>query len=276
MATQVGGAEARKAEEREFHNAYRKVYEQGGAEYARMISNKKWYSVDRKSRDFVSQWLVANGPGKRVLEYGCGGGSYSFLLAERAAHVVGIDISDESIALCRERAAEQGLSDRATFEVMDCEALQFPPASFDIICEAGVLHHLDLPRVWPQFHRVLAPGGRIICTEALAHNPIFQAYRRLTPHLRTKWETDHILGVREIESARKYFNRIDIQYFHLASLLAVPLRSLPVFPAVLETLEAVDDVLMKIPLVQRQAWMAVFILSEPRTDVVHTGDAHAS
>ena len=253
-----------KRKKREFHNKYRAIYEQGGAEYEHYTSNKKFYAVDRASRDFVSNWLGTNAVGHRVLEYGCGGGSYSFLLGRTAAHVTGIDISDESIELCRQRAAAQGLSDRATFEVMDCENLTFPDSSFDIVCESGVLHHLDLSNVWPQWRRVLAPGGKVIATEALAHNVFFQAYRKLTPHLRTKWETDHILGVKQIESAREYFQHVEIKYFHLASLAAVPFRRLGLFNPVLGALETVDSVLLKVPYVQRQAWMAVFILSGPR------------
>jgi SAM-dependent methyltransferase len=44
------------------------------------------------------------GPGSRVLDVGCGSGSYAFALAPRCAEVVGIDISPRMIGLAREHA----------------------------------------------------------------------------------------------------------------------------------------------------------------------------
>lgn len=256
--------EERKREEQEFHNRYRAVYEQGGAEYARFTANKKYYSVDRASRDFVRDWLARETPRKRVLEYGCGGGSYSFYVAQMASHVHGIDISDESIELCKQRALDHGVAGKTTFRVMDCENLDFADNSFDVICEAGVLHHLDLERVLPEVSRVLSPGGKMICTEALVHNPFFQAYRRLTPHLRTEWETNHILSVDQILSAKRYFRKVDVHYFHLASLAAVPFRRFPkVFDRLLSGLERVDNALLSVPAIGRFAWMAVCVWSDP-------------
>jgi ubiquinone/menaquinone biosynthesis C-methylase UbiE len=256
--------EQRKREEREFHNLYRAVHEQGGDAFEYYTSNKKFYSVVRKSNEYVADWIKSHARGGRLLEYGCGGGSFSFVAAETAKHVTGIDISDESIALCRQRAAERGLHELCSFEVMDCENLTFPDNSFDVVCEAGVLHHLDTSRVWPQVVRVLAPGGSFICGEALGHNPLFQLYRRLTPQLRTAWETEHILKMKDIRRGAEHFERCEIRFFHLATLAAVPLRNTPLFPAALATLESVDDVLMKVPLLQQLAWIAVFILTGPK------------
>src|SRR5438067_9344180 len=44
----------------------------------------------------------------------------------------------------------------------DAESLPFPDASFDLVLGHAVLHHLpNLERAFAEFHRVLAPGGRI-------------------------------------------------------------------------------------------------------------------
>ncbi|MBI5485920.1 MAG: class I SAM-dependent methyltransferase [Deltaproteobacteria bacterium] len=255
--------EQRKIDEMEFHNRYRAIYEEGGPEWERFVSNKKFYAIDRASRGYVERWLRTNAVGKRVLDYGCGGGAYSLLAARSAARVDGVDISDESVRLCRERAAAAGVADKCFFHVMDCENLGLPDDSFDVVCESGVLHHLDLTKVWPQMVRVLSPDGLVICTEALVHNPLFQLYRRLTPHLRTVWETEHILSVDQILGARRYFQDLDMRFFHLATLAAVPFRRLPVFGGILSACEAVDSLLLRIPVVQRQAWMSVFTLGRP-------------
>src|SRR5205823_855301 len=158
------------------------------------------------------------------------------------------------------RAASQGVANPPTFHVMDAEALEFPDNSFNLIYSAGCLHHVDLDRTYKELHRVLKPGGRVICNESLAHNPVFHWYRKHTPHLRTPWEVPHILRVRDIRRARQYFDSIDIQFHYFFCLLAVPLRRSSLFGPVLSVLEAVDAVLLRVPGVQLLAWQSTFEL----------------
>jgi len=112
---------------------------------------------------------------------------------------------------------------------------------------------------------VLKPNGKIICNEPLVHNPIFQLYRKLTPHLRTEWEAEHILSKRDIKLAEKYFGKVDKKFFHLFSLVAVPLSKWPsVFNPILTILAAIDSIILRLPLVKWWAWQIIFILSEPK------------
>jgi ubiquinone/menaquinone biosynthesis C-methylase UbiE len=228
-------------------------------------SNERFYAVTRSSVEFVRTWLREHCPGKKVLDYCCGDGPFTLWLAEAGAEVYGIDISPVSIDSGTAAAARRGLSGRAVFRVMDAEAMTFPDATFDVAIVHGVLHHLDLDRAYAELARVLKPGGQVICTEALRHNPIIQRYRRRTPHLRTAWEVDHILGKPEIEQAHRYFESVKVAgFFHLATIAAVPFRGSRVFPALLRALEAADSFLLKIPILRWQAWMAVFVLSQPK------------
>jgi len=147
---------------------------------------------------------------------------------------------------------------------MDAENTDFPDASFEIIVCNGVLHHLDVNHAFPELARLLKPDGIIIAQEALASNPLIQWYRERTPHLRTEWEMKHILGLEELDIARAYFGHIDVRYFHLAVLVAVPLRNTPLFRPLLGMLEAIDSVFLKLPVIQTQAWQMIFTLSKPR------------
>ncbi len=103
--------------------------------------------------------------------------------------------------------------------------------------------------------------GEIICDERLAHNPLIRLYRKRTPHLRTKWEVEHILT--NSLKLEEYFGKVETNFFHLATFAAVPLRNTPVFKFILNLLEAVDRVLLKLPLLKWQAWQVVFVLSQP-------------
>jgi len=265
--------EARKEEEIAFHDKLREsLEEQRWSRQAEkrvatdpLWSNFKYYAIERDSLALMKRWLLESAPGGSVLDYCCGNGEESVFVAKQGARsVVGIDISPVSIENCQMLAGREGVADRVAFRVMDAEALEFRDNSFDLIMEYGVLHHLELDRAMAELGRVLKPGGCMVCTETLAHNPVIAAYRRRTPHLRTAWEVDHILGRKSFTTIERHFGKVERHFFHLATLGAVPFRNTPAFAPLLAGLRAVDRVLLSIPGVQWQAWQVVFKLSNPR------------
>ncbi len=227
-------------------------------------SNFKYYSIERHSLELSRRWLREYGAGATALDYCCGNGEDAVYLAECGANrVIGIDISDVSIRNCQERAAAAGVGDRVSFEVMDAEAMRFDANAFDLITEYGVLHHLELDKAMGELARVLKPEGQMLCTETLGHNPVIHWYRKRTPDLRTPWEVDHILTRDSFETIRRHFGRVEMHFFHLATLAAVPLRRTPVFSILLESLRLLDRVLLSVPGLRWQAWQVVFKLSDP-------------
>jgi len=228
-------------------------------------SNKKFYSITQTNRDYVRGWLVERCKGKRVLDYCCGNGDFTIWLAERGSEAYGIDISPVSIGNAKKESSYRGLDKNIDFYVMDAEETRFTDDYFDFAVVNGVLHHLDLGRAYRELARILKPEGEIICTEALRHNVLIHLYRRMTPHLRSHWEVQHILGRKEIELAREYFQKVEVsKFFHLATLVAIPFRNLPIFRHIRRSLEVLDSVLLRIPVLKWQAWMVVFILSNPQ------------
>lgn len=67
-------------------------------------------------------------PGQSILDVGCGRGRHSIALADRGYQMTGIDLSRQSIADARARAAEAGVD--VSFEVMDMRT-PFCNACFD-------------------------------------------------------------------------------------------------------------------------------------------------
>jgi ubiquinone/menaquinone biosynthesis C-methylase UbiE len=264
---------SRKQEEQNFHNKLRNASfaQRWAPEIEDLIhndplwTNMKYYSIERESRFMVLNWLRQNCKDKQALDYCCGNGEDSIFLAKNGVRkVIGIDISEKSIENCINRAFSEGVQDKAFFLVMDAEALQFEDNSFDIVTEYGALHHLDLLRAYSEISRVLKHNGKAICVEALKHNPLIHIYRKMTPNLRTPWEVDHILGKKELYLAKNYFNKVEVYFFHLLSLLAVPLRNTQIFNRLLSALEKIDNLLLKQSFIKWQAWQAVVILSEPK------------
>ena len=261
--------EPRKQKEAEFHDRLRAMARSDPA-YEALTANFKFYAVTRRRTAYLHELIDRHCAGKDVLIYGSGEGGTAVRVAHTARSVVGIDISPESVRISRERAEREGLSN-ASFEVMDCEAMSFPAHTFDRIVETGVPHHLDLAVAYREMHRVLRSDGMAICTEGLGHNPAIALYRRLTPHLRTEWEAQHILRARDIEAARALFPVIDMRFFDLATLAAVPLRKTPLFPAALGLLERFDAALLRLPLIRWWAWSTVFTLRPGVTSSARNG-----
>ena len=82
-------------------------------------------------------------PGMRVLEIGCGWGGLALTLArEHGAQVTGITLSQEQLAIARDRAKAAGLADRVSFELMDYRAMG---GQFDRIVSVGMFEHVGAP-----------------------------------------------------------------------------------------------------------------------------------
>jgi len=100
-----------------------------------------------------------------VLDVGCGTGWLTKQYAKLTqCQVIGIDFSEQSIAIASDEAIKEGLSN-IKFEVMDAEGLEFDSDSFDRIVCSEVLEHLLQPeKALNEMHRVLKPTGQIVVT----------------------------------------------------------------------------------------------------------------
>lgn len=233
--------------------------------YDHYFSNMKFYSITRSSFAYRDALLFDRIKGVVALDYCCGNGEVAIEMAKQGAgRVVGIDISSVAIENARELARSAGVDAVCEFEVMDAEHTAFADETFDVIHEYGALHHLNLQAAYAELCRILKPGGRVVCTEALRHNPVIHHYRRRTSHLRTKWEFEHILGVQQVLRGLQYFEKVSTRFFHFFVLGAVPFRKTGFFDPLLRVLEAVDNIALKILHLQRLAWIAVFVLKGPR------------
>ena len=232
--------------------------------YDQHFSNMKFYSITRSSVAYRDALLFDGIKDAVALDYCCGNGEVAIEMAKQgASKVVGIDISSVAIENARALAKVAGVDAVCEFSVMDAEHTEFADGTFDIIHEYGALHHLDLPAAYAELSRILKSDGKLVCTEALRHNPLIHWYRKRTPHLRTQWEVEHILGIPEIESGKKYFASLNLRTFHLAALAAVPFRKVFLFESLLGLLNLMDRALLYIPFLRRMAWVAVVEYRQP-------------
>ena len=105
--------------------------------------------------------------GGRVLEAGCGVGAQTITLARNSpdALITAVDISEESLAVARERARAAGLGN-VTFEHADLFSLPYAPASFDHVFICFVLEHLSDPDgALARLRAITKPGGTLTVIE---------------------------------------------------------------------------------------------------------------
>ncbi len=112
----------------------------------------------------------ANWADKAVLDLGCAGGFMAEALAEKGAHVTGIDPAAEAIEAARAHAALSG--HQIEYDVGVGERLPYADGAFDYVVCVDVLEHVqDLDQVLREVERVLRPGG-LFLFDTINRNPI--------------------------------------------------------------------------------------------------------
>ncbi len=120
------------------------------------------YLMGRWSQRLAGPFLdfVGLGEDESVLDVGCGTGSLTLAVAERAkgTRVTGVDLSEAYIAFARGRT-EDG---RIAFETADACALPYADGAFDRVMSMLVLNFVpDAPAAAAEMVRVTRPGGLV-------------------------------------------------------------------------------------------------------------------
>ncbi|MGA9116837.1 MAG: class I SAM-dependent methyltransferase [Bacteroidota bacterium] len=130
---------------------------------------------------------AADFSGKKVIDIGCGDGTYTRELYDRGkpSRIVGVDPADEAIVLARKK--DRGTS--VEFEVHSADALPYPDASFDLAHVRGVLHHMDRP--FEALGEALRVSRQVIVIEPNGRNPVVKLLERFSPYHRAHHEKSY-------------------------------------------------------------------------------------
>jgi arsenite methyltransferase len=124
----------------------------------------------RDDTDRIDAALWGGGPpeiGTRLVDIGCGPGTYTLRLAQRhpGLRAIGIDRSDRQLRRARARAGRAG-ADNCRFQLGDALRLPLADGSVDAAVASRLLMVLSDPaRALAEIHRILRPGGRCFIAE---------------------------------------------------------------------------------------------------------------
>ena len=132
--------------------------------------------------------------GGKVLDVATGPGDYIDTLMKALKDYdcfVGIDISQKDLKSARKRFRDKPVR----LMDMNAELLEFNDSSFDTVCMAYSLHHLErIDKVLAEMHRVLRPGGNLIVQEEFSDGKQTEAQKTNIQQHAWGAQIDSLLG----------------------------------------------------------------------------------
>ncbi|MGF1580927.1 MAG: class I SAM-dependent methyltransferase [Gemmataceae bacterium] len=185
--------------------------------------------------------------GKRVLDYGCGHGMASVILARRGATVIAFDLSLGYLHEVQRRAEANDVTIMTV--QADGERLPFANNTFDGLWGNAVLHHLDIDKAGHEIARVLKPDGIAVFCEPWGGNPLLNWARQKLQYCgkeRTPDETP--LRQVDVTRLRQIFPHVGLRGHQLLSMVSRVIHA----HGVVQFLRGCDRVVLKtMPFLQR-------------------------
>jgi magnesium-protoporphyrin O-methyltransferase len=127
----------------------------------------------RAMQDAILAWLPSDLTGVRVLDAGCGPGSFALRIAERGASVTGVDVSEALVDVARARAASYAGPGEIHLEVGDMLAVDaHRGAPFDYVIALDSLINYPLAELRGAVARVAASTRRGVIFTVAPKTPL--------------------------------------------------------------------------------------------------------
>lgn len=220
------------------------------------------YRITNRSKEYYSSLVKAYSRNANVIEIGVGLESMLPMIVEECDSFRGIDISAAAVEQAEARFRNVLRPGKSELMVCNAEDTGLPEKSAGLVFGAGIVHHLETDRFVRELGRLLRPNARAVFFEPLGYNPLINLVRWLTPGSRTPDE--HPLKEQDLDRFRCAFKDVKVDYFHLFSLMLIPLCSFRIFDSIYPVIESFDAfVFTRLPWLRKFAWVAVINCSGP-------------
>lgn len=136
--------------------------------FADTYDEKQEYVVGKQLFEDITQELNRLPELGELVELGCGTGYFTNTVIAKAKSLVATDLSDSLLEVAGTRISNHP---NVTIQKENCMATSFPPASFDSVFMANLIHVIESPEaLLKECHRILRDNGTIVIVTFTSHN----------------------------------------------------------------------------------------------------------
>ncbi len=126
-----------------------------------VIYDRRWHHYITNTLEFLSDWVQIP-VGGTILDVGCGTGEFErLILADHPQQrMIGIDLSDQMLAIAQEKCASYP---QVHFQTASVESLPIANQSVELVVSANAFHYFNDPHAaLAEMYRVVKPGGHVV------------------------------------------------------------------------------------------------------------------
>jgi ubiquinone/menaquinone biosynthesis C-methylase UbiE len=153
--------------------------------YSRTYNGDQEYIVGREILGAITDRLYGEGELGDALEFGCGCGYFTKVIAKHARQVIATDHSDQMLDMARIQL--QGFQN-ISFQKADCEDTSFPSERFDTVFIANLIHVVENPiRVLQESYQVLKDKGLLLVVDFTGYGMNWFEWGKMAVRYLRKW-----------------------------------------------------------------------------------------
>jgi len=131
--------------------------------FAPTYDNDQEYIVGKAILQAITTKLHEECDLGEVIEFGCGPGYFTKVIAKKAKHVIATDLSDQMLEVARVQLQK---FQNITIQKANCEDTYFPSGRFDSVFMANLIHVVENPmNVFQESHQILRHGGLLLVVD---------------------------------------------------------------------------------------------------------------
>jgi SAM-dependent methyltransferase len=193
---------------------------------------------------------------KVVLIPACGTGYEAVVAAQRGAHVIAADISEDILEVAKKRIKYNNVEDKVLLLQDNAEMMSVKDHQVDMVLSHAAIHHLDLYVFKNELTRILKKGGIFCFSEPFGENPLLQFVRNYIPYpMKHRCEDEKPLEYKDIS---KFLDGLSAPLCEEVQLFSMMERVIPLKPLV-SILSKIDTLILSQSKIMRKFCRIVFI-----------------